>query len=285
MPQPIVSGVFFAFRIAELQMPCTLRVNNSIKIIMTVNKSDIINGLREIGVKAGDTLLVHSSLKSLGQVDGGADTVIDALLEVLTPDGTLLMPSFQNGSEFFLVDRGCRFDIGQTPTGCGIIPDVFWRRPGVLRSLSPTHCTAAFGQQAAEMVAGHERCKISVGLGSPYHKLTAMNGRILLLGVTHNSNTTLHFVENTNGAPTICRKKYEPVVVDEHGVEITVPTMPHMPGLPRNYLKAESVLLDAGIQTNARIGMAESRLIEAGAMAALLGQKVREQPLFLIEPF
>jgi len=256
-----------------------------LQVIMVLKKSDIINGLRQMGLKAGNIVLVHGSLKSLGQMEGGVDTVIDALLETLTSDGTLLMPSFQGGAEFYLVDRGCRFDVRNTPSECGIITEVFRRRPGVLRSLSPTHCTAACGRLAEKILAGHERCKISVGLGSPYHRLVKMDGKILLLGVTHGSNTTLHFVENTNGAPTICRKEYNPVVVDENGAEITVPTLPHMPGLPRDYLKAESLLLRAGVQVNARIGMAEAKLVKAGAMAALLGEKIRECPLFLIEPF
>ena len=252
---------------------------------MTVKKSDIISVLQRIGLKTGDTLLVHSSLKSIGQVDEGASMIIDAILEILGCEGTLMMPSFQLGSEFYLVDRGCRFDIKNTPSGCGLISEVFRRRPDVLRSLSPTHCTAACGSQAKRMLDGHELCKISVGAGSPYHKLVQMNCKILLLGVTHESNTTLHFVENTNGAPTICRKVYRAVVVDENGIDITVPILPHMPGLARNYLKAESLLLQAGVQVNARIGLAEAKLIQAGAMAALLGKKIQEDPLFLIEPF
>lgn len=252
---------------------------------MKVVKSDIVNGLCEIGVKFGDILLVHGSLKSLGQVEGGADTLIDALLETLGADGTLMMPSFQSGSEFYLLDRGCRFDIRSTPSGCGIITETFWKRPGVLRSLSPTHCTAACGPLAEKILAGHERCKLSVGFGSPYHKLMEMNGKILLLGVTHGSNTSLHFVENTSGAPTICRKEYLPVVIDENGVEITVPTFPHMPGLPRNYLKVEPLLMEAGAQANAKIGMADAKLIQAGPMASIIGGEIRKNPLFLIEPF
>lgn len=252
---------------------------------MTVKKSDIINGLRQIGLKSGDTVLVHGSLKSIGQVQGGADAVIDALLEMLGTVGTLLMPSFQSGSEFYLVDQGCRFDIRNTPSGCGIITETFRKRPGVLRSLSPTHCTAACGPMAEKILEGHERCKLSTGFGSPYHRLVEMNGKILLLGVTHGSNTTLHFVENTNGAPSICRKEYLPVVVDKNGTEITVPTFPHMPGLPRNYLKVEPLLMEAGAQVNAKIGMADSKLIQAGTMASLIGKKIQAEPLFLIEPF
>jgi len=252
---------------------------------MDVKAAEIVNGLRQLGVNAGDILLVHSSLKSLGRVEGGADTVIDALLEALGPGGTLLMPSFQGGSEFYLVDRGCRFDVRSSPSECGLITETFRRRPGVIRSLSPTHCTAGCGPLAETMLAGHEQCRISVGHGSPYHRLAEAGGKILLLGVSHGSNTSLHYVENVNGAPTICRKEYRPVVVARDGAEITVPTLPHMPGLPRAYSKVEPLLCQAGIQVVGRIGMAEAKLVQAGAMAALIGGKIRNAPLFLIEPF
>ncbi len=247
--------------------------------------SDLVRGFRDAGLAPGDTVLVHSSLKSLGRVDGGADAVIDALLETLGGGGTLLMPSFQAGSEFFLVDRGCRFDLRNTPSDCGMITEVFRRRPGVLRSLSPTHCVAGTGPTAERLLSGHERCRISAGPGSPFHRLADAKGRILLLGVTHASNTSLHFVENANGAPTICRKEYLPVVIDAQGVPVTVPTWPHMPGLPRRYPRVEPLLLEAGIQRNGRVGMADTRLIQAGPMADRVGAVIRRDPLFLIQPF
>ncbi len=250
-----------------------------------IKAAEIVNDLRCLGVREGDALLVHSSLKSIGRVEGGADVVIDALLEVLTQAGTLLMPSFQNGSEFYLVDRGCRFDVRSSPSECGIITEIFRKRPGVIRSLSPTHCTAGIGPLAENMLSGHDKCRISVGLGSPYHRLAESGGKILLLGVTHSANTSLHFIENTNGAPTICRKEYYPTVIDGNGTEITVPTLPHMPGLPRNYLKVEQLLCQEGIQADGAIGAAEARLVQAQPMADLIGEKIRKHPLFLIETF
>lgn len=252
---------------------------------MDITMAEIVNDLRRLGINPGDTLIVHSSLKSLGRVEGGADTVIDALLAALRPGGTLLMPSFQHGSEFFLLDRGCCFDVRSSPSECGIITETFRKRSGVLRSLSPTHCVAGCGPLAEHLLAKHAQCRISTGHGSPFHHLAEAGGKILLLGVTHASNTSLHYVENINGAPTICRKEYYPVVIDRDGVKITVPTLPHMPGLPRNYARVEPLLLQAGVQINGRIGQAEARLILAGAMAALIGAHIRNAPLFLIEPF
>lgn len=244
----------------------------------------MVADLRQLGLQAGDTILVHSSLKSLGAVSGGATTVIEALLEAVSPDGTLLMPSFQAGAEFYLVDRGCRFEIKNTPSDCGIITEIFRKIPGVIRSLNPTHCTAGYGPLAKELLSGHEKCRISVGYGSPYYRLAQSNSKILLLGVSHKVNTMLHLVENINGAPTICRQEYRPVVVDINGSEIIVPMFPHMPGLLRNYQRADSLLTTAGIQVIGQIGTAETRLIETRPMMEMLGRKIRRSPLFLIEP-
>lgn len=241
--------------------------------------------LQALGLQSGDTVLVHSSFKALGRWSGTPDQVVDALLQVLGPSGTLLMPSFQKGSEFFLVQAGVVFDVLESPSELGIISETFRRRPGVLRSWSPTHCTAGCGPRAADLLAGHHLCPISVGRGSPYHKLIQAGGKILLLGVGHGSNTTLHFIENSNGAPTICRIEYQPQVITPERVCLTVPTFPHLPGLPRQYAQADPLLDAHGAQRRGRVLEADCRLVDAAAMGALLGAAVRRDPLLLISPF
>jgi len=250
-----------------------------------VTKARIADGLAQLGLQPGDTVLVHSSLSSLGRVDGGPDAVIDALLDVLGPEGTLLMPSFQSGSEHALVRSGCVFDLRTSPSELGVITEVFRRRPGVLRSISPTHCIAAAGRWAQTLLDGHQFCNVSVGHGSPYQKLVAAGGKILLLGVTHAADTTLHFVENTNGAPTVCRELHRPMAIDLDGRCWVVPTHPHVPGVKRRYPRVEDDLLAAGIQTNGTVGQALCRLVEAGPMADLIGRKIQNDPLYLIEVF
>lgn len=234
---------------------------------------------------AGDIVLVHSSMKALGYVAGGPDAVIDALLETLGDAGTLLFPSFQKGSEHVLLRNGCVFDVRTSPTEQGFLPETFRRRPGVIRSLSPTHCLAGLGRRAAELLEGHERCPVSVGKGSPFEKLMACRGKILLLGVTHAADTMLHFVENVNGAPTVCRECFQPRVIDTTGQEHVVPTYPHMPGLRRRYERVEPLLLADGIQRNGPVGAATARLVDAAGMAERIGAEIRRDPLFLIEVF
>ena len=167
----------------------------------------------------------------------------------------------------------------------GLITETFRRRPGVIRSISPTHCTAGTGKRAAEILADHQHCNVSVGRGSPYDKLVRGGGKILLLGVTHSSNTTLHLVENTNGAPTVCRELFRPLVIDMEGRSWVIPTHPHMPGLQRRYVRVEEELLAAGIQKNGPVGAATARLIDAGAMARTIGARVQENPVYLCNVF
>lgn len=250
-----------------------------------VSKETLAGDLARLGVRRGDTLLVHSSLSSMGHVEDGADAAIGALLEALGDEGTLLMPSFQSGLEYVLASAGCVFDVRTSPSEMGLITETFRRRPGVLRSLSPTHCTAGCGPRAKTLLEGHHQCTVSVGKNSPYHQLAESGGKILLLGVTHSSNTSLHFVENCYGAPTVCRTLFNPVVIDTDGTSHVVPTYPHMPGLQRVYTKVEELLLDRRIQVNGKVGQADARLIDAGGMAEEVGKRIRENPLYLINVF
>lgn len=250
-----------------------------------VTREMITADLRKLGLAENDIVLVHSSLSSLGQVEGGAATVISALLDVVGPAGTILMPSFQKGGEHDLLRRGCVFNLLESRSEMGLISETFRLWPGVKRSLSPTHCTAGLGARAEELLRGHQDCMVSVGRGSPYDKLVRAGGHVLLLGVTHANNTTLHLVENINGAPTVCRELFKPTVIDTEGQSHVVPTYPHMPGLMRRYVRVEEELLATGIQVNGRVGQAEARLIHAHPMAELIGRHIHEDPLYLCEVF
>ena len=250
-----------------------------------VTRRRIADDLRAFGLTCGDLVLMHSSLSSLVRVDGGPGTVIDAFLDVLTPEGTLLLPSFQKGGEYDLLQKGCLFDVRSSPAELGVITETFRLRPDVIRSLSPSHSMAGIGRDAAKILADHELCSVSVGHVSPFEKFINLKGKIVLLGVTHASNTSLHYVENVFGAPTLSRNLFKPVVVDYNGISHVVPTYPHMPGLARRYNRVENILLDSGIQRNGYVGPALTRCIDADSMVDIIGQKVRQDPLYLVEVF
>jgi len=179
-----------------------------------VTREDIVAGLRDLGISAGAGLMVHSSLSSFGHVEGGPRTVIEALQEVLTADGTLLLPSFNHGAPFREGGPGY-FDPTRTPTTNGAIPDLFWRLPGVHRSLNPTHPFAAWGREARRYTQLHHRT-LTLGPESPLGLLCADDGLCLLIGVSYAANTFHHVVEMSTGAPCLgLRTTAHPVVLPD----------------------------------------------------------------------
>ncbi len=162
---------------------------------------DIEHGLRALGLGPGMRVVTHSSLRSFGRVEGGAQTVITALMNVVTPAGLLLFPSFNHGVPFEASGPG-HFHPNQTPTINGAIPDAFWRLPGVRRSLDPTHPIAAWGADAERYVAAHHRT-LTMGPRSPLGLLLADGGHGLLLGVDYTFNTFHHVVETTLRTPCL----------------------------------------------------------------------------------
>ncbi|MCB9454059.1 MAG: AAC(3) family N-acetyltransferase [Anaerolineaceae bacterium] len=162
------------------------------------------------GLAAGQTVLVHSSLSKLGWVVGGAQDVIQALLDVLTPSGTLMMPSHTGGNGdpaywrnppvpawWYPTIRQHRpaYDPQLSPTrAMGAIAELFRTWPGVCRSGHPIGSFAALGPQAADLTANHP-LEPMFGDDSPIGRLYACDGYVLLLGVDHGNNTSLHLAE------------------------------------------------------------------------------------------
>ncbi len=109
-----------------------------------LTREQIAEGLHRIGLRAGMDVMVHSSLKSFGRVEGGAPAVIGALTDVLTESGTLLLPTFNHFAPW-QPGGPALYDPALTPTSNGAIPETFRRMPGVWRSLNPSHPYAAWG--------------------------------------------------------------------------------------------------------------------------------------------
>lgn len=168
-----------------------------------VTYEDIRGGLADLGLGEGIALLVHSSLSSFGWVEGGAETVIKALMDLVTPEGTLMMPAFNHL-------RACRegkpFDPLISPTSNGRIPDTFWRMEGVCRSLNPSHSFAAWGSNAVRYTENHH-LTLTVGEDSPIGMLRRDGGYQVNLGTTHGSSTAKHLAETLCNAPCLGRRR------------------------------------------------------------------------------
>jgi aminoglycoside 3-N-acetyltransferase len=147
--------------------------------------------LGELGVSPGSTLLVHCAFSQVGPVEEGPLGLIEALQGAVGPRGTLVMPGMTD-------DEEQPFDPATTPClDMGVVADTFRRLPGVLRSDSP-HAFAARGPNAARITAPHP-IDVPHGLDSPVGRVHELDGMVLLLGVGHDSNTTIHLAENLGG--------------------------------------------------------------------------------------
>jgi len=219
--------------------------------------------LRELGVQPGDAVLTHSSFKSLGPGNGGPTEVVKAILDTVGPAGTALFPTHT------WVDAGPdsppAFDVLNTPSAkVGVIPEAARLWPGAIRSLHPTHSVAAIGRDAKWFTEGHYAGGIC-GIGSPYDRLcdyNSGNGYILLLGVDHERNTSLHMPEELLRIPDaldgsgICRlTDYEG---DEHLRVTEFHSWRH-----RNFMVLDKDLDRDSIQVCGFVAAAHTRLVNA----------------------
>ena len=248
-----------------------------------VTKEIIINGLKKLGLKQGDAVLVHSSLSKFGYVDGGADTVIDAILVAVGKEGTMLVPTL-TGSEKLSVENPPVFDVANTACWTGKIPETFRKRAAVVRSLHPTHSVAAIGAKAQYFTQDNEKCITPCGQNSPFHKLAKTGGYVLLLGVDLGSCTLLHTAEEFADVDYVCQKDWvTAVTVDYKGIEHKIKIKIHKYGDERDFAKLEPMLMEKNILVKGKVGNADVRLVKADELLELATEILRTKPDFLLK--
>lgn len=253
----------------------------------------LADAFRAVGVRAGGTLLVHSSLSSLGWVEGGAASVVDALRAVLGEEGTLVVPTLTFDT---VTARQPVFHETLTPSIVGRVTEEVRARRGALRSLHPTHSVAAIGPGAASLVEGHHRWDTPCAPGSPFGRLVEREAQVLMIGVGLESFTMLHAFEEWAGVPWLFNRTELLYSITReceiHRVESRRHTdVPHYEA--RDFPSLEPVLVGAGAVAYGKAGTAELRLVDAvlarNALVPLLekepdavlgwrGEQPREQP-------
>ncbi|MFZ4507513.1 MAG: AAC(3) family N-acetyltransferase [Fimbriimonas sp.] len=247
-----------------------------------VRHRQLADDLRSLGITPGTSLLVHSSLSSLGQVEGGAATVVNALLDAVGPTGNLMFPTL-TGQAHHSLERPPEFDSRNSPAWTGAIPEAARRAPGALRSLHPTHSVVCFGPDSKWLTKGHLRSESPCDRQSPYGRLADIGGRILFIGVGLQANTSFHHLEELAEVPYVLQEgKVAATLLDEKGRELSWKGRLHEWGYPRCYPLFEDELATNHILHRGVVAQAHCLLVNAGAQRAyLLPRLLRDPNLFL----
>jgi aminoglycoside 3-N-acetyltransferase len=243
-------------------------------------RARIARELRGVGLRPGGAVLVHSSLRSLGPVAGGAETVIEGLLEALGPEGTLLLPALSYET---VGEANPFFDVAATPSCVGAIPEHFRTRPGTLRSVCPTHSVCGVGPSAGWLLGGHHEDGTPCGPNSPFRRLRECGGQVLMLGCGLRPNTSMHAVEETVEPPYLFAGSVEYRVRHADGSEAVVLLRRHgFRGYAQRYDRLADVLPPGALRVG-RVLEAAVHVIECDAMWLAGEAALRRDPLHFVE--
>ena len=178
----------------------SLRRKRELKFSRTeISRPQLVADLSRLPIDRDAIVLVHSSLKSLGFVSGGATMVVEALVEAIVKrnGGTVMLPCYSiNGTMHQTLLEQRIFDVSKTPSNLGAIPEAFRHLPEAVRSIHPTHSFAAIGPLAKWLTGTHHSCGTSFGAGSPMAKLREKQGYLLGLGTNLGTVTFYHCLED-----------------------------------------------------------------------------------------
>ncbi len=246
-------------------------------------KFDLIRDIRSLDVEPTSTLLIHSSMKAIGPVESGADTVLDAWMEYMK-DGLLIFPTHT----WNRVTKSTDIFDSRTQSSCvGILSELFRQRSGVVRSLHPTHSVAAFGKDALSYVSGEEKATSPLPREGCWGKLLDRDANILFLGCTLRSNTFIHGVEEWNEIPDRVSAWTKPLtLIDQEGKEYHVDMHCHhceaREDVSENYGKLEEPFRRLGAIRYGKFGNALCILGNAQKMNEIASKLLKREPnLFL----
>ena len=242
-------------------------------------KDRIIEDLVKLGVRRGDSLLVHTAFSKLG---GGVDPadVIAAFRSVLGEEGTLILPALSWAN---VTKENPVFSVRETPVCVGFLPEYFRRLPGVRRSVHPTHSCCAIGAKTELFLGSHALDDTPVGPNSPFRKLAEQDGKILFLGCTSTPNTSMHGVEELVVPDYLYGDDIVYTITDNDGR--TYQKKYHTHGFActeQRYERAEQLLKEGEI-AKGRVLKAECTLMSAPALWERSASKLREDPHFMVD--
>lgn len=238
----------------------------------TISLATLIRQLLELGVTPAGVLLVHTSFSKVRPVENGPEGLICALRAALGVQGTLVMPSMS-------YDDDHPFDKTSSPClEMGIVADTFWRLPGVMRS-DNNHAFAAAGPLAERILAPHPM-DVPHGLNGPVGRVYELDGQVLLSGVGHDANTTIHLAENLAGV-RYRRDKYVTILKDGKPVRFEYREIDHC---CQNFALADDWLDEHGLQRHGTVGHGQARLMRSREIVSLGTEHLGKNETIFLHP-
>ncbi len=242
---------------------------------------DLVVGFTKAGLAPGDTVLVHSSYKSFGGVNGGPQAVIDAFLAALGPEGTLIMPTFN-----FDFCKGEPWDIRHTPSRMGVLTEFVRRHPDSRRVFHPIYSFAVLGRRAAEF--GDLQYRSSYGPRSVFARLRAIQGKIMIIGLSYNDSMTFfHHVEELEGVNYRYMKSFTGQVTDGAGRTTTETFSMLVRDLDQGVITAVdpmgALLENNGVVSVQNIGEAQVKLMSADQVYEETARAMKDNPHLLFQ--
>jgi aminoglycoside 3-N-acetyltransferase len=263
LPRPVLDGARAArgrYRSARYRARERLRP-------VRIDRGQIESALREAGLREGDAAFVQAGMSSFGTIEGGPQTVIDAVRAVVGAGALIVMPAFpmERPGLVYLRENPI-FDLRNTPSRMGAVSERFRTLPGVERSLHPTHSVCAQGPGARDFAAGHERAETPFGPATPFERMVGMDAQQLFLGTGTRPLTAYHVFECLREPPdpygVFWPERLAARCIDADGAELTVSTLVHLPEL-----------VHGRIDQNPSVeALMRERLIEAGMRSVELGR-------------
>ena len=248
---------------------------------MTVSFDELVLNFQKIGLISGDVLLVHSSYKSFGGVEGGPQTVIDAIRSILTDGGTLIVPTFN----YDFCD-GKSFDIKKTSSKMGIISELVRTDSNSKRTLDPVFSFAILGKHRdylADLKSEH-----SFGPDSIFAKLRELDAKIMIIGLTYNESMTFfHHIEEIQGCDYRYFKEFKGTITNYDDVKqdgkIVLFVRDIERGVQNAVDKMGSIMEQEGIVKNTIIGESEIKIMNVNEVYKRTTEEMKKNPYILIK--
>jgi aminoglycoside 3-N-acetyltransferase len=235
--------------------------------------------LRSLGIEAGDTIMVHSSLKSLGSLPGGPETVVRGLQLAVGSDGTLLMPALS-----YMQKPPDLHDTRLTPSNVGAIPEHFRTRPGTARSVHPTHSVCGVGPQVARLFARHHLDNTPCGPNSPFNRMIDLGAKIVMLGCGLRPNTTMHALEEYVVPPYLFDEARTYTITDGNAKTYAKTYVPHFfKGWKQRYDRIAELPCNDLIRSD-KVLAAVTHVIDSVSLKEAVLERMREAPLYFVDP-